>query len=168
MKIKEIPILAMLSAILYVVQVALSFIPNIELVSLLIIIYTLVYKQKTLYIIYTFVLLEGLSYGFGLWWFNYLYVWTILYLIIRICRKNHGLIFWSIVSGAFGLGFGALCSIPYLFMGGLPSAFAYWVNGIPFDIAHCISNIIVTMVLFKPLYHLLNLTNNRYSRFIES
>jgi len=77
MKIKDIAIIAMLSAILITVQVTLGFLPNVELVSVLIILYTLVFGRKSLAIIYVFVTVEGFIYGFGLWWFNYLYVWTI-------------------------------------------------------------------------------------------
>lgn len=168
MKIKEITMLAMLSAIMFVAQVALKFIPNIELVSLLVILYTLIFKQKTLYIIYVFVILEGLLYGFGLWWFGYLYVWTFLYIIVRIFRKNKHPLFWIIISGVYGLSFGAFFAIPYFFMGGPASAFAYWVNGIPYDIGHCIGNIVVTLVLFQPLYHLLRLVNERYTHYSET
>lgn len=157
----------MMSAIIFVAQVALRFIPNVELVSLLIILYTLVFKKKTLYIIYVFVILEGLLYGFGLWWFSYLYVWTILFIIVMIFRKSSNVFLWTIISGIYGLSFGAFFTIPYFFMGGFPSAFAYWVNGIPFDIIHCISNIIVTLILFKPLYSLINLINNRIINLCE-
>ena len=167
MKIKEITLLSMMSAIIFVAQVALRFIPNVELVSLLIILYTLVFKKKTLYIIYVFVILEGLLYGFGLWWFSYLYVWTILFIIVMIFRKSSNVFLWTIISGIYGLSFGAFFTIPYFFMGGFPSAFAYWVNGIPFDIIHCISNIIVTLILFKPLYSLINLINNRIINLCE-
>lgn len=156
LKIKDIAVIGMLSAILLTVQVALRILPNIELVSLLIILYTLVLGRKALYIIYIFVLLEGVIYGFGLWWFNYLYIWTILYVIVRMLRKNHSLYLWSFVSGMYGLCFGALCSIPYFIAGGTASGLAYWVAGFPFDAIHGISNITITLILFKPLYYILN------------
>ncbi len=43
-----------------------------ECVTLLFILYTLYFRKRTLYIIYAFALLEGMVYGFGLWWFMYL------------------------------------------------------------------------------------------------
>ncbi|MDQ9757401.1 hypothetical protein RFZ45_00270, partial [Acinetobacter baumannii] len=69
--------------VLFVAQIALAVLPNIEIVSLLVIVYTLVFERKTIPIIYAFALLEGLVYGFGIWWIMYLYVWTILYAIVR-------------------------------------------------------------------------------------
>ena len=170
MNLKEIPLIGMLSAILLVIQITIGFIPNIELVSLLIIIYTLVLKKKVLYIISIFIFLEGLFYGFGLWWINYLYIWFILAIITSIFRKETSPIIWALVSGFFGLSFGALCSVPYFFMGlssggveaGLNTALAYWISGIPFDLIHGISNFILALVLFKPLYKLINHFYKKY------
>lgn len=63
-----------LTAVVFAAQVVMGFLPNIELVTLLFILYTLVLGKKVFLIIYVFVFLEGFFYGFGLWWINYLYV----------------------------------------------------------------------------------------------
>lgn len=149
--VKELTIMALLGAILYVGQVVLAFLPNIEVVSVLTMVYTLTFDRMALLPIYVFVLLEGVTYGFGVWWIMYLYIWAILYLICRILRKNDSVLVWAVVNGAYGLAFGALCSIPYLFIGGPAMAFAWWTSGIPFDIAHCIGNFATAFVLYKPL-----------------
>lgn len=160
-KTKDIVIVGIMSALLITVQVALSFLPNIELVSLLIVLSTLIFGWKTLYIIYIFVFAEGFIYGFGVWWFCYLYVWTILMLITMLFKKNRSPFFWAIVTGAFGLSFGTLCSIPYLIIGGAKMAISGIISGIPFDAAHCIGNYALTLVLFKPLYNLLHWINRK-------
>lgn len=176
MRIRDIVIIGMLAALLLIVQVGLRLLPNIELVSLLIILYTLIFQRKTLYIILIFVLGEGLLYGFGLWWINYLYIWFILYFITTLFRKSTSSISWALVSGGFGLSFGALCSIPYLFigatdksiLGGLHMAFSYWLSGIPYDIPHGVGNFIFALLLFKPLYMLLShLAKMYYNNWIE-
>ena len=59
MKTRELVGNAFLAAILVIVQVAFSFLPNIEFVSLLIILYTLVFEKRTVVIIYLFALLES-------------------------------------------------------------------------------------------------------------
>ena len=51
MKTRELVGNAFLAAILVIVQVAFSFLPNIEFVSLLIILYTLVFEKRTVVII---------------------------------------------------------------------------------------------------------------------
>ena len=144
-----------LSAILLIGQLGMSFLPNIEPVSTLIILYTLAYKKQVFPIIYIFVFLEGVIFGFGIWWISYLYIWSILALIVLLLQKMDSAVLWAVVSGAFGLFFGAFCAIPYLISGGLYAAFSYWSAGIPYDILHCAGNFALTLVLYKPLLSLL-------------
>ena len=153
--LRESIILALLTALLFVAQLALSFLPNIELVSLLVILYTLVYKRKALWCIYIFALLQGLFYGFTSWWVSYLYIWTALWLVTMILKEMDNALGWAIVSGAFGLCFGALSELPFLFIIGMKASFAAWVSGIPFDIAHCVGNFVLALVLYKPLVKVL-------------
>lgn len=157
----EIVVMGVLTAVVFAAQVAMGFLPNIELVTLLFILYTLVLGKKVFLIIYVFVFLEGIFYGFGLWWVNYLYIWTVQSIVTLILRKQTSVFFWSILSGFYGISFGALCAIPYFFMGGPSSAFAYWVSGIAYDIPHCIGNVIVCLLLFKPLYKVLDQVLNK-------
>ena len=149
--VRDIAITGMMIATIEVAKNALAFIPNVELVSLLVILFTLYFGKKILFVIPAFILLEGCIYGFGLWWIMYLYVWPLLALITYIMRKQDSVWVWAIMSGSFGLAFGALCSIPYIVLSGPKAAFAWWVSGIPFDILHCVSNLVLCLVLFNPL-----------------
>lgn len=149
--VRDIAITGMMIATIEVAKNALAFIPNVELVSLLVILFTLYFGKKILFVIPAFILLEGCIYGFGLWWIMYLYVWPLLALITYIMRKQESVWVWAIMSGSFGLAFGALCSIPYIVLSGPKAAFAWWVSGIPFDILHCVSNFVLCLVLFTPL-----------------
>ena len=81
---------------------------------MLVIAYTVTFGRKALLPIYVFVMLEGATYGFGLWWATYLYVWAVLYGAARLLRRNTSVLVWAVTAGFFGLGFGALCTIPYL------------------------------------------------------
>jgi len=153
---KDIVVTAVLAALLFAVQIGLSFLPNIELVSLLIIIYTLIFKEKTIYAIYIFAFLEGVAYGFGVWWFMYLYVWTILYAVTYLFRRNQSVILWAVISGFFGLSFGALCAIPYFITGGIGAGIAWWGSGLLFDVVHGAGNFVVVLVLYKPIFYILD------------
>ncbi len=165
MKIKtaDIILLALLAAIMVTAQVALSFLPNIELVTLLCIVYTIIYGKRALFIIYTFVVVEGFIFGISMWWFNYLYIWTIIWAITMPFRKQRSVILWSVISGFFGLCFGFLCSFPYFITGGIGAGISYWISGIPFDITHAIGNFFVALILWKPIYLLFDKMNNRIS-----
>ncbi|WP_349946802.1 hypothetical protein ABFV83_00310 [Lacrimispora sp. BS-2] len=154
---RELVLDALLSALLFVSQVSLSWLPNIELVSLLLILYTLVFRKHVWLILYVFVVLEGLVYGFGLWWFSYLYVWPILPAAVFLIYKNKtpktfGI---SLVSGIFGMLFGLFCSGFYFLAGGPGAALTWWAAGIPYDIIHGTGNFFLSLILFQPLYRLL-------------
>ena len=152
----EIVLLGMLGAIAFVCQVSLIFLPNIEVVSILFIVYTRTFGKKALFPIYVFVLLEGIFWGFGSWWIMYLYIWTILWGISMIFHRNDSSIAWAVINGACGLCFGALCSITQGILFGIGSGFAYFISGIPFDIVHCIGNFFTALFLYKPLTILLS------------
>lgn len=149
--VRQAVLSAVLSGVLVVLQLALSLIPNVEVISLLIVMYTLQFGKKTIYTIYVFVLLQGILYGFGMWWIAYLYVWTILYAIAYLFRAQQSVLFWSILNGFFGLSFGVLAAIPYAVAGGIPAALTWWAGGMLFDVIHGISNFIITFVLWRPL-----------------
>ncbi len=153
---KELVSMGFLSAILLIGQVGMSYLPNIEIVSLLIYIYTQVYRKKVFFIIYVFVFLEGCIYGFGLWWFGYLYIWSVLALIVlRSGRQQTSVIMTAVILGAYGLSFGMLYALPYFIAGGWAAGFSYWVSGIPFDLLHCAGNVAVSLICYRPLRTLL-------------
>ncbi|MCI8678296.1 MAG: hypothetical protein K2P16_05430 [Lawsonibacter sp.] len=162
---RHVVVNALLAALMTVLQVVMAPLPNIEPVSLLILVYTLVYGGQVFYIVYTFVLLEGLLFGFHLWWVTYLYIWTLWAAVVLLLRRGREKppLMWAAASGAFGLSFGALDALPYL-AGGPMAAFSRWVSGIPFDVLHCLGNFFLALALERPLYRLLAGARNRIER----
>ena len=154
---------ALFGALLFVSQIIAAPLPNIELVSLLILVWTRVYRFGALPGIGVFILLEGLYYGFGIWWEAYLYIWFILWGVVMLIpqgKKNVSpilsVIGWACLSGLYGLAFGSLSSISWLIRGGPSTALAYIVSGIPFDITHGIANFVLALLLAVPLIRLLS------------
>lgn len=148
---KEIALIGMMIASLEAAKLALSFLANVELVTLLIILYSLFWGWKVFYAVFAFVLVECMIWGFNLWGVMYLYIWPLLVVLTLIFQNRKSVWFWSIFSGLYGLFFGALCAIPYFFIGGWQTAFGWWIAGIPYDLVHCISNFILMFVLYLPL-----------------
>lgn len=153
--LREIALFGILGALTFGAKVAMSFLPNIEPVSLFVMLYAVVFGRKALYPIYLYVLLEILFYGIQLWNINYLYVWVILACGAWMLRKSESGLAWALLSGVFGLLFGALCAPVYLFSGGPGLAVSWWVSGIPFDLMHCAGNFVMALLLFMPLRRLL-------------
>ena len=104
----------LMGALLGVSKQAMSGLPNIEPVTLLIILFALELPRETPGAITVFLVLQGVLYGFGLWWAMYLYVWYLLAFLARLlCRMDHAF-GWAVFSGLYGLCFGGLCAAVYL------------------------------------------------------
>ena len=145
-----------MGALIFATKFALAAIPNINLNSPLIILTTVFFGWKALFSVYVYIMLEGLVFGISVWWFSYLAVWPVLVIAAMVLRRNDSVVIWAVVAGIYGLLFGPLMYIPYFFInGGWEMYFAMWVNGIPFDLAHCIGNFVLTLVLYPPLHALL-------------
>ena len=157
----ETVLFGMLGALTFALQVVMAPLPNIEPVSLLVMLFAVTFGWKSLYCVYTFVLMEILFHGIGLWNINYLYIWTVLAVAAIFLRKMEPVLGWALLSGIFGLAFGALCGIVDVFIGGFGYAAAKWVSGIPFDLLHCGGNFAMALVLWKPLRNLLFKLKNR-------
>ena len=168
LSVLDIAILGVMVATMTSFKYAMSLLPNIEPVSLLIILYTLFLGPKVIYAIIVFVLVEGLIYGFGSWWICYLYVWPLLSVLTYFVGKTVTNIksrvwVFSVLSGLFGLFFGALSSIPQFIVGGFHFGFNYFIAGIPYDILHCVGNFCICLALFYPLHT----TLNKISKYIS-
>ena len=149
--IREIALFGMLGALTFGLKVAMSYLPNIEPVSLLVMIFAVVFGKKCLYPIYLYVLMEVLLYGIGTWNMNYLYVWAILALAAYLMRKMEHPLGWALLSGGFGLAFGLLCAPVDFLLGDIGFVISKWAAGIPFDLMHCAGNFVIALLLFKPL-----------------
>ena len=158
---------ALFGALLFVSQIIAASLPNIELVSLFIIVWTRVYRYGALPGIGVFILLQGLYYGFGIWWISYLYIWFILWgavMLIPDGKTVHpalSAIGWASLSGVYGFAFGTLTAVPWLFRGGPATAIAYIAAGIPFDITHGVANFALALFLAVPLIRLLSRLKNK-------
>ncbi len=165
---KDIALVGMMVAVIEACELAMLPLPNVELTSFWIIMFTLYFRKKIVFVLPVFILLEGCLWGFGTWWFMYAYMWPALALITHLFRKNESAWVWGTISGIFGLTYGFFCAIPYVVMGavgatlqsGLIAGFNWWVAGIPWDIVHGIGNFVLMLVLFKPVKAIMDKTQD--------
>lgn len=157
--LKDIAQIGIMVAFIEVAKFTLAGLPNVELTSFFLIMFALCFGNKVFFVIPIFILVEGAVYGVGIWWIMYLYIWPILVILTKTVGKRLKCFGLAMMSGAFGLIFGALCAIPYIFIGtfdgdfsvGIRVAFLYWVAGIPFDIVHGVANFVIMLVLYRPM-----------------
>ena len=150
-RLTSLCLMAMMGTVMVVSKEALAFLPNVELVSLLTILFTLVFRRQVIGGLGVFLLLEGVLYGFGLWWLMYLYVWPLLAVLVWLFRWMKRSWQWAVFSGLFGLAFGILCSLVYLPMGGVSMVIAWIISGFTFDLVHAGGNFMLALLLYHPL-----------------
>lgn len=160
--IREIAILGMLGAVMYVSKVIMELIPNVHLLGVFTVAYTVVYRKKALYPIYTYVILNGIFCGFATWWIPYLYLWTILWGVVmllpkRIPKKIQPIVYMT-VCAAHGFLFGTLYAPAQAIIYGLSfkGMIAWIIAGLPWDCIHGVSNFLCG-VLIMPIASALRL-----------
>ena len=156
MKDKKLPLkdllaLSMLAALMFCAKFALQNIPNVHLGAVLLIVATLRFGAKALYMVFVYVMLEGLVFGFSIWWVPYTYVWAILVLAVLPQRKHKSWLMLSVTGALHGYLFGAMCAVVTAVVGGLKAGFSFWISGIPYDLIHGTSNFILCLILVRPL-----------------
>ena len=164
-KVHEVCLYGILGALTFALKLIMAPLPNIEPVSLLLIVYTIVFGFKAMYPLIIYVILEILTYGFGIWSVGYIYIWAIFVIIIRSiysikCSLNT--ILWATISGLYGLIVGMLYIPLYVITSDTTTAIVWWISGIPYDITHSISNFIICLIMFKPITNLFFALNRRY------
>lgn len=157
MKVKDIALIGILSATITAGKLALSFLPNIEVVTLLFIVYTIVFgMRRSLMIAFVFSTIEIFLYGFSTWLLVYYFIWPLLILLTNLLRqKVRSEYVFATLAGLFGLSFGLFFAIVESFFYGIMYGISYWVKGIPLDILHGVSNFIIVILLYKPLVDVL-------------
>lgn len=151
----EVALFGILGGLTFAAKVVMMGLPNIEPVSLMVMLFGVCFGKKAVYPIYVYVFLEFILNGIHLWSINYLYVWVLLAAAAWLLREMNRPLGWALLSGGFGLLFGLLCMPVYLVTGGLTFAVSWWISGIPFDLLHCGGNFVLALVLFVPLRRLI-------------
>ena len=153
LKTRELAIFSMLGAIMYVSKIIMEWIPNVHLLGMFTMAYTLVYRRKALYPIYVYVFLNGVLGGFNAWWIPYLYIWTVLWAVTMLLPKymspKIAPIIYMIVCALHGFGFGILYAPAQALVFGLSfeATLAWIASGFPFDMIHGISNFFCGMLI---------------------
>ena len=158
--VREMTVFAMLGALMFSSKLLLEWAPNIHLLALFIITFTLVYRTKALVPIYVFVLLTGVYGGFNVWWVPYIYIWLPLWgitmLLPRRMPKWLAAACYMLLGGLHGIAYGILYAPAQalFFKMDLQMTLAWIASGLVFDILHAAGNF-AACALVLPLSNLL-------------
>ena len=164
--VRETVVFGMLGALMYASKIIMEAIPNVHLLGVFTIAFTLVYRKKALYPIYTYVLINGVFSGFSAWWIPYLYLWTILWGITMLLPKKmpRGAkpIVYMLVNSFHGFLYGTLYAPAQAIMFGLSfeGMIAWIIAGLPFDFIHGVSNFFCGMLIVPIVTILLKLEHS--------
>lgn len=160
--IRETVVFAMLGAIMYASKVIMELLPNVHLLGVFTIAYTVVYRKKALYPIYTYIILNGIFCGFATWWIPYLYLWLVLWGAVMLLPKKMPVkikpFVYMSVCAAHGFLFGTLYAPAQAILFGLnlKGMIAWIVAGLPWDFVHGVSNFFCG-ILIVPIISVLRL-----------
>lgn len=152
--VRDMCIFAMLATVMFSSKILMELLPNIHLLGMLTVTYTVVYRTRALIPLYLYVFINGLYAGFNLWWAPYLYIWTVLWgltmLLPKDMPKRACYIVYPILCGLHGFAFGTLYAPAQAMMFGLnfQQMLAWIAAGIPFDIVHGISNVAMGFLVY--------------------
>lgn len=136
----------MFGALMFVTKVLMEFLPNIHLLGMFIMVFTVVFRAKALIPLYIYVFINGVFAGFDVWWIPYLYIWTILWGLTMLLPKRMprkvACVVYPIVCCLHGLFFGALYAPAQALLYGYTfEQTLVWISmGLSFDILHCIGD----------------------------
>ncbi len=143
----------MLGTLMFASKIIMEVFPNIHLLGMLTMVYTLVFRVKALIPIYIYISLNGLYAGFDIWWYPYLYIWTILWGLTLLLPRNMPRAVKAVIYPALcalhGFAYGALYAPAQAILFGfdLAQTLAWIVAGLPFDFIHGVSNIFVGLLI---------------------
>ncbi len=160
--VREMVVFAMLGALMYVSKLVMEFAPNIHLLGVFTMAFTIVYRKKALYPVYINVFLMGMFSGFATWWLPHLYEWGILWGITMLLpgkmSARVAAVVYMMVCGIHGLLYGTLYAPMQALVYGLnmESMISWIIAGLPFDLVHGISNFFCG-ILVLPIVSVLTL-----------
>ncbi len=166
LSVRDMILFSLLAVLMFCSKVVMAPLANIHLVGTLTMVYTVSFRKKALIPIYLYVLMEGLFYGFTLFWLPYLYVWTVLWGVTVLLPENIShkvaVVVYPVICSLHGFLFGVLWApAQALLLGFTFKQTVAWVAaGFYFDVVHGISNF-VTGFLILPLSSLLKRLNKK-------
>lgn len=159
LKLIDIILIAMFTAIVFTTEQALSFIPNIQLTVLLFILYTrLLGFKKTMIIIVLHTLADNLYLG-GLNPFIFMPMligWSLIpVLLTTVFRQFKGVVSLTIFAFVFGFIYGWVF-IPFTMIAMNAKFLPYLIADLPFELLMAISGALSVALLYEPMYRFLS------------
>lgn len=163
----ELVLFAVLGALMYCSKILMEWAPNIHLLGMFTMTFTLAFRLKGLIPIYVYVFLNGFFSGFAVWWIPYLYIWAVLWAVTMLLPKKlpdkAAVFVYPSVCALHGLSYGTLYAPAQALLFGfsLKQVAAWIAAGFPFDITHAIGNLAAGFLIL-PLVKLIKKLGGKF------
>lgn len=173
---KKMVLIAMFAASITGGKLALMAIANVEVVTLLIMLYTYIFGLTiALPATLIFVAVETAIWGVNSWVISYFIYWPLISIVTALFKKlikKNEVIFPSLIAGILTTMFGVLTSfVDALFYTTPDILFKYfgilYARGASFYITHIVSNILILGICFKPLAKVFTKLKGGYFREVK-
>lgn len=157
MEARRMSLIAMLSSLSFVGRMMFTFLPNVQPTTVIILIVTMYLGTYDGWLVaITSILISNLYLGMGVWTLAQITSFSVLILIVHICKKiNLNIGCYPIVALLMGFTYGFIISLVQAPFFGWASFFPYWISGLPYDLNHAVGNYLFFIILHPPLSRIL-------------
>jgi len=149
--VNKLVTLSFCASIIFVTKLALIYIPNVEMVTFLLMIFAMVFTLKeALLISTTYTIVEILLWRLT----EQAYIWTVIILVTWLFKSlfKDNFVLWAMLAAFYGITFGFFSAIPILIMTNFETALAYFIGGLWFDAVHMVGNYLIMLFLGGLVY----------------
>jgi energy-coupling factor transport system substrate-specific component len=158
MKAKKIAFLSILISLSVVGRIYFTFIPNVQPTTAIIIMTAMFLGVRNgMLVAVMSAVLSNLILGMGIWTIGQVVAWSLIGFTSGLLGKKKDkipLFILAFYSGATGILYGFILSL-FFYSISTGNFIAYYLAGIPFDMAHAIGNIVFFLVLYPVLSKIL-------------
>lgn len=166
---KKIALIAVCTALIEGCKLALSMIPNVEVVTLLCALFGYVFGIYGIISVFLFAAIEPLIWGIGSWIIYYFIYWPLVAFIFMLFgkKKVRNRLILTLTAGVLTVFFGVLSAIVDVLVYSQPSNFlrvfpGYYARGATFYIVQIVCNLILFPLCFIPLADVLTKLNKKF------
>ncbi|MGO3732650.1 MAG: ECF transporter S component [Vagococcus sp.] len=157
--VRSITYIALISATAYVGRIAFQFIPNVQPLTSIVILSTLIFGFYFGFsVAFVSMMVSNLFLGMGIWTIAQLASYLVICLITFLLSKfllSAPLWLQATYSGILGFVYGFVISFVNASFLGVDAFWVYYLQGVPFDTMHALGNVgfyLVLIPVLKPLF----------------
>ncbi|WP_440897546.1 ECF transporter S component [Amphibacillus sp. Q70] len=154
MNVRKLTMLSMLISIAVIGRIYMTFIPNVQPLTTIIMITAVIMGRTNGILVATVsIIVSNLYLGFGIWTFPQIISYSLIAIICgSFCRlkdKKYFVYLLALIGVFAGYFHGLIMSLfEYLIFGNF---WAYYLAGIPFDTYHAVGNLLISLILYHPI-----------------